>query len=80
MTDAAPSKLQGNTIAKRGFGHVETWVFDLDNTLYPAECDLFAQIDHRMGSFIAETLGLSLDDAHALRKHTISSTARRWPA
>ncbi|MEM7192542.1 MAG: pyrimidine 5'-nucleotidase [Pseudomonadota bacterium] len=51
------------------FGHVDTWVFDLDNTLYPAECNLFAQIDHRMGAFIAENLDVSLDDAHALRKH-----------
>ena len=68
MTDAAQTTLEPNTIAERGFGHVETWVFDLDNTLYPAECDLFSQIDHRMGSFIAETLGLTLDDAHALRK------------
>ena len=30
-----------------------TWIFDLDNTLYPAECNLFAQVDHRMGEFIA---------------------------
>lgn len=49
------------------FRHVETWVFDLDNTLYPAECDLFSQIDRRMGAFIADALDLSLDDAHALR-------------
>lgn len=57
-----------NAAPGRGFDHVETWVFDLDNTLYPAECDLFAQIDHRMGTFIAERLALSLDEAHALRK------------
>ena len=25
--------------------HVTDWVFDLDNTLYPRECNLFAQID-----------------------------------
>ena len=30
--------------------HVETWIFDLDNTLYPASCRLFDQIDVRMGS------------------------------
>jgi putative hydrolase of the HAD superfamily len=52
----------------KGFGHVETWVFDLDNTLYPADCDLFAQIDRRMGAFIAEQLGLPLDAAHELRQ------------
>jgi len=49
------------------FRHVETWVFDLDNTLYPAKCDLFSQIDRRMGAFIAGALDLSLEDAHALR-------------
>jgi len=31
------------------FGHVEAWVFDLDNTLYPSDCNLFAEIDTRMG-------------------------------
>lgn len=72
MTAAAPSTLRTSTlqpsvIGGRGFGHVDTWVFDLDNTLYPAECDLFAQIDRRMGAFIAKTLEMSLDDAHALR-------------
>lgn len=55
------------TSPPRGFRHVDTWVFDLDNTLYPADCDLFSQIDRRMGAFIAETFDLSLDEAHALR-------------
>jgi putative hydrolase of the HAD superfamily len=50
------------------FDHVEAWVFDLDNTLYPADCNLFAQIDRRMGEFIAQELGLALDQAQALRK------------
>jgi len=52
----------------RGFGHVDTWVFDLDNTLYPADCDLFSQIDKRMGAFIAEAFDLSLEEAHELRQ------------
>ena len=30
---------------KRSFDDVREWVFDLDNTLYPRHCDLFAQID-----------------------------------
>jgi putative hydrolase of the HAD superfamily len=50
------------------FNHVEAWVFDLDNTLYPADCNLFAQIDRRMGEFIAETLNLPLEQAQALRE------------
>ncbi|WP_051660922.1 pyrimidine 5'-nucleotidase [Bosea sp. 117] len=50
------------------FAHVETWVFDLDNTLYPPGLDLWRQIDLRMRSYIAGFLGLSLDDAFALQK------------
>jgi putative hydrolase of the HAD superfamily len=52
----------------RGFEHVEAWVFDLDNTLYPADCNLFAQIDRRMGEFIMQSLGLPLEEAQALRE------------
>jgi putative hydrolase of the HAD superfamily len=47
---------------------IETWVFDLDNTLYPASSSLFPQIDVRMRRFIAERLNLPLDEAFALQK------------
>lgn len=50
-------------------GHVESWVFDLDNTLYPAECHLFSQIDARMTAFIRMTLGVEHDEARRLQKH-----------
>jgi putative hydrolase of the HAD superfamily len=49
--------------------HVESWVFDLDNTLYPAECHLFSQIDARMTAFIRETLRVDHDEARRLQKH-----------
>lgn len=48
--------------------HVEAWVFDLDNTLYPAKTDLFAQIDRRMGEYIRLHLDLPPDEARALQK------------
>ena len=51
-----------------GFAHVEAWVFDLDNTLYPADCNLFAQIDRRMGEFIAQSFGIPLEEAQILRE------------
>ena len=54
--------------AVRGFDHVEAWVFDLDNTLYPADCNLFAQIDRRMGEFIANAFGIPLAEAQSLRE------------
>ncbi|MEL6723589.1 MAG: pyrimidine 5'-nucleotidase [Pseudomonadota bacterium] len=44
------------------------WVFDLDNTLYPAECDLFAEIDQRMTDFVARFLRLPRDEARATQK------------
>jgi len=50
------------------FEHVEAWVFDLDNTLYPAACNLFAEIDTRMGDFIADRFGISHEEAQRMRK------------
>jgi putative hydrolase of the HAD superfamily len=47
---------------------LDTWVFDLDNTLYPATSSLFPQIDVRMRAFISELLGLNDAEAHALQK------------
>ena len=44
------------------------WVFDLDNTLYPAECDLFAEIDKRMTDFVARFLRLPRAEARATQK------------
>ncbi|MGE0626822.1 MAG: pyrimidine 5'-nucleotidase [Hyphomicrobiaceae bacterium] len=51
----------------RGFDRTSAWIFDLDNTLYPAECRLFAQIEHRMGEFIARLLDVPYDQAQHLR-------------
>jgi len=51
-----------------GFGATRTWIFDLDNTLYPASCNLFAQVDHRMGEFIANYLGVPYAHARHLQK------------
>ena len=48
--------------------HIETWIFDLDNTLYPPSCRLFEQVDQRMGTFICELLKLEPAEARALQK------------
>lgn len=52
----------------RDFSRIETWVFDLDNTLYPARCNLFAQVDERMGAFIAEFLNVDAEEARRIQK------------
>ncbi|MBM3541879.1 MAG: pyrimidine 5'-nucleotidase, partial [Alphaproteobacteria bacterium] len=46
----------------------QTWLFDLDNTLYPAAVNLFAQMDARMRAFIAAELGVDEAAADALRQ------------
>ena len=53
---------------KRSFERTQVWIFDLDNTLYPAECNLFAQVDQKMGEFIARLLGVPFDYARHLQK------------
>ena len=52
----------------RGFGNTRVWIFDLDNTLYPSKCNLFAQVDHRMGEYIARYLGVPYAYARHLQK------------
>ena len=52
----------------RGFAHVDTWVFDLDNTLYPASCRLFDQIDVKMGEFVSRLLNVDYAEAKLRQK------------
>lgn len=55
-------------IARR-FSHVRTWVFDLDNTLYPAGSDLWPKIDQRITLFMAQLFGLDGMSSRALQKY-----------
>ena len=48
--------------------HVENWIFDLDNSLYPASSDLFALIDIRMGAYIQRLLGVDAVEARRVQK------------
>jgi pyrimidine 5'-nucleotidase len=55
-------------MADGDFRHTRAWIFDLDNTLYPAHCDLFAQIDARMTDYVARLLGVEEAEARRLQK------------
>lgn len=48
--------------------NIDTWIFDLDNTLYPASCNLFAQIDNHMGRFIMDLLAVDAAEARRIQK------------
>ena len=47
---------------------VETWVFDLDNTLYPHHLNLWQQVDVRIRDYIAGFLKITHDEAFRLQK------------
>lgn len=49
------------------FHNVDTWIFDLDNTLYPPEVRLFDQIEQKIRYFVANFLDISFADADVLR-------------
>jgi hypothetical protein len=54
--------------AARGFSHVETWVFDLDNTLYPHHLNLWQQVDERIRAYVSDFLKVSADEAFRVQK------------
>ena len=59
----------------------DVWLFDLDNTLYPARCNLFAQIDVRIGRYISDWLKVDAGrGAASCRSSTGATTAPRCAA
>jgi putative hydrolase of the HAD superfamily len=67
MTPAPSSCLTGRA-TPRAFDHVDTWVFDLDNTLYPHHLNLWQQVDERIRDYIAKFLDTTHDDAFRKQK------------
>jgi len=52
----------------RGFDHIDTWVFDLDNTLYPHHVNLWQQVDGRIRDFVAARLKVEVTEAFRIQK------------
>lgn len=48
--------------------HIDHWIFDLDNTLYPASAKLFDQIDVKMGDYISRLLNIDAVEAKRIQK------------
>ena len=67
MTQIDPNAVRPLAGFRRADG-VDCWIFDLDNTLYPPELGLFAQIDQRMGAFIMKRLGCDAVEARTIQK------------
>jgi putative hydrolase of the HAD superfamily len=52
----------------RTFSHIDTWVFDLDNTLYPHHVNLWQQVDARIGEFVGAWLKVPPQEARRIQK------------
>ena len=52
----------------RTFTYIDTWVFDLDNTLYPHHVNLWQQVDARIGEFVSAWLNVSAEEARRIQK------------
>lgn len=48
--------------------HIRNWIFDLDNTLYPASANLFPLIDARIGAYVQRLLNVDAVEAHRIQK------------
>ncbi|POF34479.1 pyrimidine 5'-nucleotidase [Roseibium marinum] len=59
---------QAHQLDLRIFKGIEAWVFDLDNTLYPADADLFSQIDEQIALYVEKMLDVPRDEAMAHQK------------
>lgn len=71
MSHATPLPSEAPDLNPRdlsAFRDVDVWIFDLDNTLYPPHTDLFAQVDTRIGDFVARLLNMEREAAHNLQK------------
>jgi putative hydrolase of the HAD superfamily len=53
---------------EKDFARVETWVFDLDNTLYPHHLNLWHQVDERIRAYVADYLNVAHDEAFRIQK------------
>ena len=68
FSPVAPVGVEASAMLAK-FRHVEAWVFDLDNTLYPPDSDLWPMIDERITLFLMEMFGLDGVSSRALQKH-----------
>ena len=47
---------------------IDTWIFDLDNTLYSADSGIFQQVHELMGKFVSNHLNIGINEAKEIQK------------
>jgi putative hydrolase of the HAD superfamily len=49
------------------FSHIDTWIFDLDLTLYAPEADIMSQVRDRIALFVEDYFKIGSEEAHGIR-------------
>src|SRR3984885_13067875 len=65
----ATFRLPSDEALRARFGQIRTWVFDLDNTLYPADSGIWPKIYERLTLFLVELFGIDEQCARLLPNH-----------
>ena len=47
---------------------INTWIFDLDNTLYSADSGIFQQVHDLMGKFVSSHLNINIEEAKKIQR------------
>ena len=55
--------------------NIETWIFDLDNTLYSADSGIFQQVGDLIGKFVSNHLKIDIKEAKKYKQNTTKSMA-----
>lgn len=67
MITMAPARVESADLR-----HIDTWLFDLDNTLYPLDSGLAMQVSARITDFVVDLTGLPRDESHTLQKRYLA--------
>ena len=51
----------------KNLSEIDCWIFDLDNTLYPASVNLFGQINTKMSNYIMKLVNVDQETAEKMR-------------
>ena len=60
------------TLAHLDLSHIDAWVFDLDDTLYPPEQGVMALVQARINAFMIDAVGLPADEAKILQRQFLN--------
>ena len=58
--------------------NINTWIFDLDNTLYSADSGIFQQVHSLMGEFISKNLNMDIKEAKNCKKNIIKCMGQHF--